>query len=174
MVTEFPGVDKKLGDAAAVREMEWVRSAIATIRNIRGELSILPSRALPAIVIPNGSDGLEALNRNRVLIETLARVSPLEIALDRTPPRRAVTAVTGILEVFIPLDETRFFEEKRRIEKEIQKIEKDLGFVRGKLCNEAFLAHAPQEVVEKQRIKESELQEVKRRCEEGLQRLLGD
>jgi valyl-tRNA synthetase len=174
MVIGFPRPDESLEDAPAVHEMEWVMSAIDAIRNIRGELSILPSKHLPAIVVPNGSDGLEALKRNRILIETLARVSPLDITLDHAPPKRAVTAVMGTLEVFIPLDEVRFIEEKCRIEKEIQKIEKDLGFVKGKLSNKAFLAHAPPEVVEKQRAKASELEKVKQRFEEGLQRLLGD
>jgi len=171
MVAEFPKVDGRLRDPAAVEEMKWVKTAISAIRNIRGELSILPSERVRAIAVPNTSAGMEHLERNRYLIEKLARVNELEITRDRTPPERAVTAVTGFLEVFISIDEARFMEERRRLEKEIQKTEKDLIFVAGKLSNEAFLTKAPQGVVEKEKRKQAELEETKQRLEEGLRRL---
>jgi valyl-tRNA synthetase len=171
MVSEFPKADQSLQDPAAVEEMKWVRNAVSAIRNIRGELSIVPSKALRAIVIPSTPAGLAHLDRNRDLLETLAGVSQLEITLDRTPPKRALTAVMGILEVFIPIDEAHFTEERRRLEKEVQKIEKDLIFVRGKLSNDAFLSKAPPEVVKQEKKKEAELEEIKERLEEGLRRL---
>lgn len=171
MASGFPKSDETLEDLVAVEEMKWVRNSVSAIRNIRGELSILPSKTLRAIVIPNTSTGLEPLERNRHLIEKLARVSQLEITLDRTPPERALTAVTEILEVFVPIEEARFREERRRLEKEVQRVEKDLVFVRGKLSNVAFLSKAPEEVVKKERGKEAELEKIKQRLEEGLQRL---
>jgi valyl-tRNA synthetase len=171
MVSEFPKADQSLQDPAAVEEMKWVKNAVSAIRNIRGELSIVPSKALRAIVIPSTPAGLAHLDRNRDLLETLAGVSQLEITLDRTPPKRALTAVMGILEVFIPIDEAHFTEERRRLEKEVQKIEKDLIFVRGKLSNDAFLSKAPPEVVKQEKKKEAELEEIKERLEEGLRRL---
>ena len=171
MVAEFPVVDKRLEDPAALEEMKWVKEAVSAIRNIRGELSLLPSEAVRAIVVPNTPTGQELLERNGHLIERLARVSDLEITLDRTPPKRAVTAVGEILEVFIPIDEGRFMEERRRLQKEVQKVEKDLIFVRGKLSKEAFRMKAPQEVVEKEEGKRAELEKIKQRLEEGLRRL---
>ncbi|NIQ38894.1 MAG: valine--tRNA ligase [Proteobacteria bacterium] len=171
MVSEFPKADQSLRDPAAMEEMKWVKNAVSAIRNIRGELSIVASQDLRAIVIPGTPAGLAHLDRNRDLLETLAGVGQLEITLKRTPPKRALTAVVGILEVFIPIDEARFTEERRRLEKEVQKIEKDLIFVRGKLSNDAFLSKAPPEVVKKEKKKEAELEEIKRRLEEGLRRL---
>ncbi len=171
MVTEFPKVGEGLKAPSAVEEMSWVKSAVSAIRNVRGELSIVPSKKLRAIVIPDKAAGLGFLERNRHLIETLARISELEITLDRTPPRRALTAVGEMLEVFIPIDEERFVEERERLEKEIQRIEKDLQLVRGKLSNDAFLQRAPRGVVKKERRKHKELERIKERLEEGLRRL---
>lgn len=171
MVGEFPRPDERLEDRSAMEEMKWLKNAVSAIRNIRGELSILPSQTVRAIVVPNTPVGLKPLERNRHLIEKLARVNDLEITLDRTPPKRAVTAVMGILEVFIPIDEARFMEERRRLEKEVQKIEKDLTFARGKLSNKAFLTKAPQEVVEKEKGKQAEMEKIRKRLEEGLRRL---
>jgi valyl-tRNA synthetase len=171
MVAEFPRAEERFEDPAAAEEMAWVKNAVSAIRNIRGELSIMPSKGLGAIVIPNTSAGLEPLERNQHLIERLARVSELEVTLGRTPPKRAVTAVVGSLEVFIPIDETRFAAERQRLEKEIQKTRKDLAFVTRKLSNEAFLSKAPHEVVEKERGKQEELEKIWQGLQEGLRRL---
>jgi len=173
MVGEFPRPDERLEDPSAMEEMEWLKNAVSAIRNIRGELSILPSQTVRAIVVPNTPVGLKPLERNRHLIEKLARVSDLEITLDRTPPKRAVTAVMGILEVFLPIDEARLMEERRRLEKEVQKVEKNLILVKRKLSNEAFRVKAPQEVVKKEEGKQAELEKIKQRLEDGLRRLEG-
>jgi valyl-tRNA synthetase len=171
MVAEFPQANQRFEDPEATEEIGWVRDAVSAIRNIRGELSIPPSQAVQAIVVPNSPYGLEALERNRHLIEKLARVSDLRITLDRSPPKRAVTAVMGSLEVFLPIEETRFMEERRRLEKEVQKIERDLKFVRTKLSNNAFRAKAPKGVVRKEEEKQAALEDMKQRLEDGLRRL---
>jgi valyl-tRNA synthetase len=171
MVAEFPRVDERFEDPAAVETMKWVREAISAIRTLRGELSIVPSQKLRAIVVPTTPEGLEPLERHRHLIEKLARVSELEITPNRTPPSRAVHAVTGILEVFIPLDASRFEEERRRLEKEIQKIEKDVIVIKGKLSRKGFLTKAPQEVVQKEEEKQEELENIMQRLKASLRRL---
>jgi valyl-tRNA synthetase len=171
MIAEFPQANQRFEDPEATEEMGWVRDAVSAIRNIRGELSIPPSQAVQAIVVPNSPYGLEALERNRHLVEKLARVSDLKITLDRSPPKRAVTAVMGSLEVFLPIEETRFMEERRRLEKEVQKIERDLRFVRTKLSNNAFRTKAPKGVVRKEEEKQAALENMKQRLEDGLRRL---
>jgi valyl-tRNA synthetase len=171
MVAEFPQANQRFEDPGATEEIRWVRDAVSAIRNIRGELSIPPSQTVQAIVVPNSPDGLDALERNRHLIEKLARVSDLRITLDRSPPKRAVTAVMGSLEVFLPIEETHFMEERRRLGKEIQKIERDLSVVRTKLSNNAFRTKAPRGVVRKEEEKQSALEDMKQRLEDGLRRL---
>jgi valyl-tRNA synthetase len=171
MVAEFPAPHERFEARDNVEEMEWVKSAVSVIRNIRGELSIRPAETLRAIVVPNASKGGEILERHRHLIERLARVRDLEISLDRTPPMRAVTAVTEALEVFIPIDEASFMEEKRRLEKAIEKADQDLRSIVGKLSNEAFRRRAPGDVVEKEMRKRVELEGIKERLEQGLRRL---
>jgi valyl-tRNA synthetase len=173
MVAEFPKPDERFEARDAVEEMDWVKSAISVIRNIRGELSIQPSETLRAIVVPNAPKGRGILERHRHLIEKLARVADLEITLNRTPPKRAVTAVVEALEVFIPIDEALFVEEQRRLEKAIEKADQDLRSIVAKLANEAFRCRAPKEVVEKEMRKRAEMEGIKERLEQGLQRLRG-
>jgi valyl-tRNA synthetase len=173
MVAEFPQVDQVFEDPEALEEMKWVKTTVSAIRNVRGELSILPSRTLGAIVVPNAVDGLEFLKRNRHLVERLARVGDLQITLDRTPPKRSVTAVVEMLEIFLPIDDAGFVEERRRLEKEVRKVKEDLALVRKKLSSDAFRTKAPREVVEKQEVKGQELEKVEQRLEESLRRLGG-
>ncbi|MBW2121461.1 MAG: valine--tRNA ligase [Deltaproteobacteria bacterium] len=171
MVAEFPKPDASRTDPAAEREIGWVREAVSAIRNMRGEFLVPPSERVRAVVVPSTAEGKELLERNRGLVENLARTSELEITLERTPPRRALTAVTGSLEVFMPLDRIRVMEERRRLEKEIERVDRDLMSVRGKLSNRAFRSKAPRAVVDKEEAKEQELGRRRERLEEGLRRL---
>jgi len=173
MIAAFPRVDDRFDAPRAAEEMEWVKTAVSTIRNIRGELSIAPSQFLHAIVVPNNTEGMSTLEGNRHLIETLARVSPLEITGDRPPPRRALTGVSETLEVSIPIDEAQFIEEKRRLEKEVRRIKKELAFVTKKLANQAFRDKAPGHVVRKEEAKRAEYQQMSERLAESLRRLEG-
>jgi valyl-tRNA synthetase len=171
MAATFPTVNDGWDTSAVVEEMEWVKSAVTAIRNIRGELSISPSEVLRAVVIPNRAEGIGTLERNRHLIETLTRVKKLEITTERTPPRRALTAISEILEVFIPIDEAEFMEEKRRLEREILRVDKDLALVTQKLASRSFRTKAPDEVVGKEKTKRAEYESRRERLEESLRRL---
>ena len=171
LTATFPQMDQRLDAPTAARDMEWVKTAVSTIRNIRGELSISPSQVLHAVVVPNKAEGIPTLEGNRHLIETLAKVSPLEITGDRNPPRRALTGVSEILEVFIPIDEAQFIEERRRLEKEVRRVKQELAFVTSKLANEAFRNKAPRHVVRKEEAKRAEYQQMHERLGESLRRL---
>jgi len=50
MVSSFPVPDKAREDAVAEKEMEVVMNIITSIRNIRGEMQIPPSRKLAVLI----------------------------------------------------------------------------------------------------------------------------
>ncbi len=77
------------------------------------------------------------------------------------PPVSASTVLPGI-EIIVPLEGLMdFAEEKKRIEKELKKIEKDIIFLGKKLSNPSFVEKAPAEVIEKDKQKRQTLSEKK-------------
>ena len=64
-----------------------------------------------------------------------------------------------------------FSKEAQRLEKEINKLTKELAVVSKKLKNEGFLKKAPNDVVEKVKAKHSRLQEKQNKLASNLERV---
>ena len=64
-------------------------------------------------------------------------------------------------------------QETARLTKEIDKVAREIKKFDAKLSNEKFLAKAPEEVVEEQRSRKAEAEEVKGKLCEALERLQG-
>ncbi|MPM37421.1 Valine--tRNA ligase [bioreactor metagenome] len=73
-------------------------------------------------------------------------------------PENAMAAVTKGIEVYLPLKGLIDVEkETQRLNKELDGMTKEIGRIEGKLNNAGFLAKAPVEVVEKEKIKAQEI-----------------
>jgi valyl-tRNA synthetase len=80
--------------------------------------------------------------------------------------------VAGDVEILLPLAGLiDVAEEEKRLEKEIAKVEKDVEMFARKLGNEAFVAKAPPEVLEKDRGKLADAREKRGILEESLKKI---
>ncbi|MBR7084175.1 MAG: valine--tRNA ligase, partial [Oscillospiraceae bacterium] len=69
-------------------------------------------------------------------------------------------AVTDAARIFIPMNELVDKEkELARLEKERQKVQKDIDFLSGKLSNQGFLAKAPEKLIEAEKAMLAKAQE---------------
>jgi valyl-tRNA synthetase len=121
---------------------------ITGIRNIRGEMNIPPSRKINiAIDVVDGKEK-NILENNLGHIRTLASVEDVSIDSGIPKPDASATAVFGQNQVHVLLKGLLDFEEeKRRLRKEITKLEKDIGISEKKLSNKGFLENAPAEII---------------------------
>jgi len=159
-------------DAEAERLQRKIVNVITGIRNIRGEMNIPPSTKLNVIVHGQEQVALDEITAYGPYIQELARVDEITAQLGGKRPLKAAAAVVDDLELFIPLAGViDLDEEMKRLTKEINKVEKELGFARKKLANEDFLARAPQEVVDKEREKATNFETKLQKLDENLKRL---
>jgi valyl-tRNA synthetase len=96
------------------------------------------------------------------VISSLARLDRLHVALrDSAPkPRLAASTVARNVQIYVHLENILDFEnESRRIDKELAKLEKELGFALQKLDNKDFVEKAPPAVIEKEKEKAERLQD---------------
>jgi valyl-tRNA synthetase len=154
MVAPYPQVDVALANPKAEAEMRLVMETITAIRNIRGEMNVPPATQVEVFLHSPETDAVEALGRHEQAIKILARVQTVHRNADGGPPAAAAKAVVDTVEIFLPLAGIiDFAEEAKRLEKELQKLTKDLDQAQRKLSNEDFLAKAPADVVAKEQAK---------------------
>ena len=155
-------------DADAERAITMVTEAVSGIRSTRSRYGISPKASLPVVVKADARD-TELLEAQRTLVQDMANVSELTIARDAEKPAESAIALAAGLEVYIVLSGlVDFAAERVRLEKERAKIAADAAKLEKKLSNPGFLAKAAPEIVEKDRLKCSELTDMLARIEEQL------
>ncbi len=150
MTTSFPRASDFMEDADAIKEMDLLMGVITGIRNIRGEMNIPPSKSVSIVIDMAGKEDSEILARDLGHIKSLAKVDDVSIVSDVPKPEASATAVFGQNQVHVLLKGLIDFEEERkRLRKEIKKVEKDIQASDKKLSNKNFLEKAPSDIVAK-------------------------
>ncbi|AFU98340.1 valine--tRNA ligase [Simiduia agarivorans] len=146
----YPVADTSKIDAAAIADLEWIKQAVVAVRNIRGEMNIAPGKAIPVLVVNANTDDLRRIEENRPFLTKLANLESIA-PLEGEAPMSA-TALVGKMELLVPmagLIDTAA--ELARLDKEIEKLTKEVVKTEGKLNNPKFVDKAPTEVVDKER-----------------------
>jgi valyl-tRNA synthetase len=149
---DWPTYGEELVDAPAMREMTWVIALIEEIRSARAQMHVPVGLKLDMLQLALDEAGRKAWARNSVLIRRLARIETLTEATKA--PKGAITIAVEGGTFAIPLAGViDIAGEKARLSKTLEKLDKDLNGLRGRLSNPAFLASAREEVVEETRDK---------------------
>jgi len=157
MVQAFPQFDANKCDQQAIDDLEWVKQFIVAIRNIRGEMDISPSKELPVLLKNVNDNDQRRLDENEQFLSSLAKLESITVLADDEQGPASASAVVGDLSVLIPMAGLIDKEaELARLDKAIEKLEKEAGRVRGKLANENFVSKAPAAVIEKEQAKLAE------------------
>jgi len=173
MIAPYPIADDKAFAPEAERVMDSVIEIIRSIRNVRAQYKVKPSKWIEARVYTG--ELLPRLIAEASMIETLAKVRPLTI-LDRQargPDKdKALVLVLKEAEVVVPLAGMvdRLAEEKRLV-KESEEIKARIAQLEARLRDKAFLTKAPVQVVEKEKEKLATLQDKLKRLHQELSQL---
>ena len=94
----FPVFDPARIDSEAEQAMDLLMGLVGSVRNIRAEMNIAPSKTLPVIVFPSSVKERDLVETNRTMIGSLARISSMDLAdpgSDQEPPRNCATSGSG-------------------------------------------------------------------------------
>jgi valyl-tRNA synthetase len=156
----------------AESEMDLLIELISAVRNIRGEMNISPSLNLTAIVQTKETNIKTILEQHQDIIVNLAKLNTFSVNESAERPKSSATAVVGGATIFVPLEGIiDFSKEAQRLEKEMNKLTKELAVVSKKLENDSFLNKAPNDVVEQVKAKHSGLQEKQKKLESNLNKI---
>ncbi len=153
VLAPYPDKKEEQIDFAAAGDMDDMIAMIKAIRNLRAQMKVPLGQKAKVILAVDGKEDM--IRENALYLDKMAAVDEIAfISLDDEAPKGAAAAILGDIRVYLPLagliDKDK---EKARLEGEKEKTEKEIARLTGKLNNEGFVAKAPAEVVEKERVK---------------------
>jgi valyl-tRNA synthetase len=161
MIQPYPTAKEFARDTTSEREIEWIRSFILGVRQIRSGMDIAPSRKLPVLLQNASAEDLSRAERHRAYLERLGGLESITPLTAGTTAPQSATALVGELTILVPMAGLIDADaEIDRLTKRIAKIREDHAKISKKLSNENFVKNAPPEVVaqDRERIAEFERQ----------------
>ncbi len=169
MLQPYPEMDATQINEEAIQSTNWVMAFILGIRRIRGEMNIAPGKPLPILLQNASSNDLGYLKTNQDYLLKLGRVESISVIDDNDTAPESAISLLGEMKILIPMAGLIDKEaEIARLEKEIQKINKDLPRIEGKLNNPKFIDKAPEAVIAKEKEKLATMQSSLHNLEEQL------
>ena len=169
MEADWPRFDG-LGDLQADAELGWLVRLITEVRSLRSEMNVPAGAKIPCVIVDGDPEIRRRAGQWENEIARLARLESLTFA--EAVPAGAAQIVLDHTVVALPL--AGFIDlaaEKARLEKELDKIGKDVGAIEARLKNPGFIAKAPEEVLEETRERRDSLMARRAKVEEAMGRL---
>ncbi|MFF1724048.1 valine--tRNA ligase [Streptomyces sviceus] len=140
VIADWPA-DSGFRDAAAEAEIESLQQVITEVRRFRSDQGLQPGQKVPALLDLSGTQ----LAAHEAAIRQLLRLQPEGDGFSATATL-PVAGATVALDLSGTIDVAA---ERKRLAKDLAAAEKEKAQAEAKLGNEAFLAKAPDNVVEK-------------------------
>ncbi|MET9708015.1 valine--tRNA ligase [Streptomyces griseus] len=140
VIAEWPA-DSGFRDDAAEKEIELVQQVVTEVRRFRNDQGLQPGQKVPAELTLTGT----ALAPHEAAIRQLLRLQPAGDGFQATASL-PVAGATVALDLSGTIDVPA---ERKRLTKDLEAAQKEKAQATGKLGNEAFLAKAPDNVVDK-------------------------
>ena len=165
--TDIPYTDEK-----AAKSMGLVMDAIRSIRNIRAEMGVIPSKRTDIVIVPIDSEYRAVYTAGAPYVKLLAAGKEVILAAQSPFTKgEAVAIVATGAEIYLPLSElVDVTAEISRLEKEHATLVAEVGRASLKLKNEGFLAKAKPMLIDQEKAKlaeyETKLAQVEKRLSE--------
>ncbi|KIQ27140.1 valine--tRNA ligase [Xanthomonas campestris] len=140
------------GYAGAEADIEWLKAMVSALRRVRSELNVPPSKQVRLWLQAGSSDDRARVARFASQLAFLLKLEAIDwlAAGQEAPP--AAAAIVGELTLLVPLEGLVDMDaERTRLDKEIKRVESEIGKCNGKLGNATFVQNAPAAVVEQER-----------------------
>ena len=154
MQLDYPKFNQSLINKTAEQEIDWVKTFILGVRRIKSEMNIAPNKTLSCLLSQYNNLDEYYLNKNQILLNKIAKLDDITLLKElKTAPESAI-ALVGQMKILIPLsgliDKGK---EIIRLQKELNKLEKQHQQLNDKLSNEKFIKGAPQAIINKEQEK---------------------
>jgi valyl-tRNA synthetase len=159
VLAAFPKQDNSLINRKIDKDMKLIQEAITAIRNLRKQVNLTPGMEIEAIIKVADKEQIELIEKYGNCFTKLAKVSDIKIGVNVPKPESSIASVVQNIEIYLPLEGLIDLEaEKAKLEKQLAKLEKELKVISGKLSNKKFMENAPENIVNKEKEKFTEIE----------------
>ena len=172
VVSEWPRPVPELHDPMAEHDMAFLQQVIGQVRAIRAEMNVPPQAKATLLYRASSEHQASLLESHRDYILQMARLESVSRLRPDHDLHSTASAVVEGVELFVPLADLIDLEvERRRLDREIERLMKQIEASRRKLSNEDFLQKAPAQVVQMEKEKLQNLSEKLVKLQKNRKRL---
>ncbi len=159
-IQRWPDIEEEKIDVKVEADMKFVIDVIGALRNIRARWNIKPKDKIDCQFVSEDTISLSLLEQNSNMLRTFAKVNEITVGeVDANNVSASATVVIGKVKCIVALSGLiNIEEEKQRIIAEIKDNERIVSSLSARLQNKDFLNKAPQEVIQKERIRFDEME----------------
>ena len=170
MLHAFPVQNERFSFPSEESDVEVIKEAVRSIRNVRTSMNVVPSRRAKVFIVTGSAAVKQIFERSKVFFETLAYASDVVIQSDKTGiASDAVSVVIPNADIYMPFTDLVDIEkEKARLFKEQERLNGEIRRSSGMLANERFVSKAPEAKVQEERDKLAKYQTMLKQVEERL------
>ena len=173
MISSWPVYTEDNDYSEDENAIETIKTAVRNIRNVRAEMNVAPSRKALVYVVSENEDIRNIFDNGRVFFATLGYASDVKVQADKSGiPDDAVSTVIPGAVIYIPFAElVDIDKEIERLNKEKDKLHKEIARCNGMLNNEKFTSKAPQAKIDEEKAKLEKYSDMLAQVEERLKTL---
>lgn len=173
MVSKWPEFTEEWNFEADENAVEMIKEAVRSIRNVRAEMNVPPSKKAKVFVVSEQEVVRNVFENGKVFFATLGYASEVTVQQDKAGiDDDAVSAVIPKAVIYMPFAELVDIEKEiERLKKEEARLTKELARVNGMLSNEKFVSKAPASKIEEEKGKLKKYSEMMEQVKERLAHL---
>ncbi len=154
MVSAWPLAIEEFKNDQAIKEFEIIQEIIKSIRNIRAEYDVAPSKKIDVMLRPLNNDTHFLLEENLEILIKFINPGRFEIDTAANLVEDTVSIVLNDVEILLPLGSlVDINQEIERLEKELKKLTGEIKRGEGMLRNPNFVSKAPESKVNQEKEK---------------------
>ncbi len=173
MIAPWPVYSEERVFAADADKTDVLKEAVRSIRNVRTEMQVPPSRKASVYVVSEKEEVRGIFEESRAFFGALAYANEINVQADKTDiPEAAVSCVIHNAVLYLPLAElVDTAKEKERLTKEKERLNSEIARAEGMLANPNFVQKAPEAKVNAEREKLTKYRETLAQVEAQLTQL---
>ncbi len=154
-------------------EVETMKEAVRSIRNVRASMNVPPSKKAKVYVVSQKQEVLDIFERGKAFFAMLGYASEVALQKDKAGiGDDAVSAVIHQANIYMPFAElVDLDKEIGRLKKEEERLSKELARVDGMLNNEKFVSRAPKDKIDHEKEKQAKYRQMMEQVKERLAQL---
>ena len=174
MISAWPEFKEEWSFQKEEAEVELIKEAVRSIRNVRSSMNVPPSKKAHVIVVSEKPEVRGVFEGSKAFFGTLSYASQVTVQEDKSGiGEDAVSALIPDAAVYMPFAELVDLEKEiERLKKEEERLTKELARVNGMLSNEKFISKAPQSKIDEEKEKLEKYTQMMNQVKEHLAALV--